>query len=141
MNRYQRAAWSAIATECVVLGIVIIVFALGLPIDPAVSGFVFSVMLGLAGLPALLFRKDSNKVKFDERDLLINRNAMLFSLIFLWEFFVAAAILPFFLLDTDGKVGLWYLSWMLFGGEFIFLFVYSLVILKEYGWTRKGEKL
>jgi hypothetical protein len=97
--------------------------------------------MGFVGLAPALFKKDKGKVELDERDLLIRRKAMLAAYSAFWLLFVAAAMVPFFLLGPKGTVGVWYLASMVFGGMFVVILVQSIVFLEEYGWRTKGEQL
>ena len=105
----------------------------------AAGGFGFFGIMGFSGLAPLLFKKDTGKVKLDERDLLIKNKAMLAAYFSFWPVFVIAAMAPFCVYGPDGMVSVKYLCSMVFGGMFIVILVHSLVTLQEYGWWEKGE--
>jgi hypothetical protein len=115
-------------------------FGFGLPMRRAVAGFGFIGIMGFSALAPLFFKKEKDDMKLDERDLLIKRKAMLAAYCSFWPLFVLAAIAPFFVLGPNGKVGVWYLASMVFGGMFFVTLVYSIVTLQEYGWREKGER-
>jgi hypothetical protein len=145
MNRHQKVAWFTLVMEAIALGLSLVAFGaayliFGLPAHRAAGGFGFLGIMGFAALSPLLFKKDRDKVQLDERDLLIKRKAMLAAYAIFWVLFVLAAMVPFSILGPHGKVGVWYLAWMVFGGMFVVMLVQSIVILEEYGRGGKGEK-
>jgi hypothetical protein len=138
-------AWFTLVMQALALVLSLIAvgvayFGFGLPLRRAVGGFGFIGIMGFSGLAPLFFRKEKDDMKPDERDLLIKRKAMLVAYWTFWPLFVLAAMAPFFVYGPDGKVGVWYLAWMVFGGMFYVTLVYSIVTLQEYGWREKGEK-
>ena len=146
MNRHQKIAWFTLVVASLALGLSLIAFSVlyfvfGLPAHRASGGFGFIGIMGFAGLTPLLFRKDKSKVQCDERDLVINRKAAIVAYSIFWVLFVAAAMVPWFIKGPDGMITVNYLPWMVFGGMFIVMFVQAIVILEEYGWGGKGERL
>jgi hypothetical protein len=110
----------------------------GLPISRALGGFGFIGIAGLAGLSPLLFKKDKEKVQYDERDLLIQKKALLGAYSIFWFLFVLAAMIPFFVLGPKGTISVKYLAMMVGGGMITVILVQSIVTLEQYG--RGGEK-
>jgi hypothetical protein len=106
----------------------------------ATSGLSFFAIAGFAGLTPFLFKKGTEKVTCDERDILINRTAALggFATAFIW--FCLAGTLFIFLFEPEilEFVGL---PVLIFGGGFIVEIVHSIMILVQYGRGDKGEKL
>ena len=146
MNRHQKIAWFTLIIEAIALGLSLVAFCVAYlifdcPAKKAAAGFGFISIMGFSGLAPVLFKKEKDKIKMDERDLLIKRKAMLAAYWMFWPLFVLAAMLPFFVLGPDGKVGVWYLAWIVFGGIFFVMLIESIVTLEEYGWRGKGEKL
>jgi len=144
MNRVQKIAWFtlvmlALAVAMSVAAFSMAYFILDLPARRAACGFGFIGIMGFSGLAPLLFRKDKQKVKLDVRDLLIKRKAMLAAYWSFWPLFVLAAMAPFFVLGPDGKVGVLYLAWMVFGGMFYVTLIQAIVTLQEYGWKNKEK--
>jgi len=143
MNRWQKIAWFSLIMVTLGFGLSLISvgvlhFGYGLPMGRAAGGFGFIAIMGLSALAPMLFKKD--KVKMDERDLLIKNKATMAAYCGFWPVFVIAAMAPFFIYGPDGTVSVKYLCSMVFGGMFIVILVQSLVTLQEYGWREKGEK-
>jgi hypothetical protein len=144
MNRAQKMArfnLIVILTALILSAIAVSVLYLvvGLPMRRAAGGFGFIGICGLMGLSPLLYKKGSGKVSFDERDLLIQRNASLGAYSIFWVLFVLAAMVPFFVLGPKGMVSVKYLAAMVFGGMIIVVLVQSVITLGAYGWTEKRE--
>ncbi|MBN2183640.1 MAG: hypothetical protein JW715_17155 [Sedimentisphaerales bacterium] len=145
MNRAQKIArFNLIVTlTALILSFTatgILHFAVGLPIHRALGGFGFIGICGLIGLSPVLYKKESGKVSFDERDFSIQRNASLGAYSVFWLLFVLAAMIPFFVLGPKGKIPITYLPAMVVGGMIIVTLVQSIVTLAAYGWRDKGEK-
>ena len=147
MNRWQRIARFNLVLILIgfilsLTAICILYFAVGLPIQRALGGFVFIIVIcGLTPFSSLLYKKESGKVSFDERDLLIHRKASLRAYSIFWFLFVLAAVIPFFVLGPKGTISVKYLPALVFGGMITVLLVQSIVTLEEYGWKSEGEKL
>jgi hypothetical protein len=144
MNRMQKIAWFNLIVVSLALGLSIAAFAifyfvLGLPANRAAAGFGFIGILGLTGLNPVMFRKDKSKVQFDERDIAIQRKAVGFAYAIFWVLFVAAAMIPWFVIGPDGTITTNYLPCMVFGGMFVVMLVQAIVTLNEYGWRAKNE--
>jgi hypothetical protein len=144
MNRQQKIAWFTLIVATLALGLSVAAFGVahfifGLPACRAAGGFGFIGIMGFIGLSPVLFRKDKAKVQADERDLAILRKATVIAYSIFWVLFVAAAMVPWFIIGPFGTIPVNYLPWMVFGGMFVVMFVQSLVILNEYGWRDKNE--
>ena len=145
MNRAQKTAWFNLIVISLALGLSVAAFGIGYfifgaPARRAAAGFGFMGIMGLLGLTPFLFRKDESKVRFDERDLVINRKAAVVAYSILWVLFVAAAMVPWFIIGPDGVITVNYLPWMVFGGMFVVMLVQAIVTLEEYGWKGKGNE-
>ncbi|MGB7582243.1 MAG: hypothetical protein WBL85_07360 [Sedimentisphaerales bacterium] len=143
MNRMQKIAWFNLIVISLALGLSVIAFSIGYfvfgaPARHAAAGFGFIGIMGFCGLSPVLFRKDKNKVQFDERDTAIQRKAVIVAYSIFWLLFVAAAMVPWFIIGPNGTITTNYLPWMVFGGMFVVMLLQSIVILNEYGW--KGER-
>ncbi len=144
MNRAQEIARFnliviLIALSLSTIAVSVLYFVVGMPMQRAVGGFGFIGICGLMGLSPLLYKKGSDKVSFDERDLMILRNASLGAYSIFWFLFVLAAMIPFFLLGPEGMVSVKYLAAMVFGGVIIVVLVQSVITLGVYGWAGKGK--
>jgi hypothetical protein len=145
MNKAQKIAWFNLVVISLALGLSVAAFGIGYFIfgvsaHRAAAGFGFMGIMGFAGLTPLLFRKDKNKVQCDERDLTINRKAAVVAYSVFWVLFVAAAMVPWFIIGPNGMITVNYLPWMVFGGMCTFMLLQSIVILMEYGWRDKGNE-
>jgi hypothetical protein len=145
MNRAQKIArfnLIVILTALVLsaIAVSILYFVAGLPMRRAAGGFGFIGICGLMGLSPFLYKKKGDKVSFDERDLMIMRNASLGAYSIFWFLFVLAAMIPFSVLGPKGMVSVKYLAAMVFGGMIIVVLIQSVITLGAYGWRQKGEK-
>jgi hypothetical protein len=145
MNREQKMARFnlIVILASVVLSIIavsVLYFVVGLPMHRALGGSSLMGFCGLAGLSPTLFRKKQGQVSFDERDLLIQKKASLRAYTMFWVLFVAAAMIPFFVLGPKGLISVKALPAMVIGGIITIVLVQSIVILEEYGWKDQGEK-
>jgi hypothetical protein len=109
MNKAQRIAWFNLIVVLLALGLSvaafgILHFVLGLPTSRAAAGFAFIGIMGFAGLTPILFRKDRNSVQCDERDLMIHRKATIVAYASFWVLFVAAAMVPWFIIGPNGVI-------------------------------------
>jgi hypothetical protein len=142
MNRAQKIAWFTLIVLASALGLSIAVFCvgyfiLGQPAHGAAAGFGFMGIMGFLGFTPILFQKDKAEVQCDERDVQIQRNAVVAAYATFWVLFVAAAMIPWFVTGPNGTITVNYLPWMVFGGMFVVMLVQALVTLKQYGWTNK----
>jgi len=142
MNRAQKIAWFNLIVLLTALGLSTIAigvfyFIVGLPMRGALGGFGFIGVVGLTGLSPILFRKEKKQASFDERDLLIAKKASLVAYSIFWVLFVAAAMIPWFIIGPKGAITVNYLPWMVFGGMVVVMLVQSVVTLDEYGWRNK----
>ena len=145
MNRHQKIAWFtlamlALAAVSSLLAFSVAYFIFGLPSNRAIGGFIFISIMGFSCLAPLIFKKDKDKVKLDERDLLIKRKSTLVAYWMVWTLFTLGAMIPWFIKGPDGMISVYYLPWTVIGGIFTITLVQSLVILSEYGWGGKGDK-
>jgi hypothetical protein len=144
MNRAQQIArfnLIVILTSLVLstIAVSVLYFVVSLPMRRAVGGFGFIGICGLMGLSPFLYKKEGDKVSFDERDLMIMRNASLGAYSIFWVLLVLAAMIPFFVLGPKGMVSVKYLAAMVFGGMIIVVLVQSVITLGAYGWGVKGK--
>ncbi|MHC4068042.1 MAG: hypothetical protein ACYS18_01760 [Planctomycetota bacterium] len=143
MNRWQKIAWFTLVTIGLALvlslaAVSVAYFGFGLPMRRAAGGFGFIGIMGFIGLTPVLFKNEKGKVELDERDLLIQKKASLAAYSIFWVLFVAAAMIPWFIIGPKGTITVNYLPWMVFGGMFVVMLVQAIVTLKEYGW-KGGE--
>jgi len=144
MNRSQKIArfnLIVILTALILSGTAICAayFAVGLPIQRAFGGFGFMGICGLMGLSPLLYKKERDKVGFDERDQLINYRAVLAAYSVFWLVFTAACTIPWWIIGPSGSISVNVLPIMLFGIGITLVLAHSLVILVQYGWGAKEK--
>ena len=145
MNRQQKIAWFNLVVVSLALGPSVAAFSIGYFVfgataQQSAAGFAFCGILGLSGLTPFLFRKDKSKVQFDERDLMINLKAGIVAYAIFWLLFVAAAMVPWFIIGPDGMITVNYLPWMVLGGFCTVQLLQSIVTLRQYGWRGDGDK-
>lgn len=144
MNRHQKIAWFTLTMAGLGLGLSAVGFSVahlgfGVPVEAACGAFGFIGFIGFVGLAPLLFRKDEDQVALDERDLRIQRKAMLAAYTVFWLLFVAGAMVPWFVVGPKGVITVNYLPWMVFGGTYVVMCVQSVFILGEYGWRGTAD--
>jgi hypothetical protein len=142
MNRQQKIALFTLVVVSLALGLSVMTFSIAyfifnVPAHHATAGFGFMGIMGFIGLTPFLF-KDKGKVQADERDLAIIRKAAVVAYSVFWVLFVAAAMIPWFIIGPSGTITTNYLPWMVFGGMCVVMLLQSIVTLNEYGW--RGEK-
>jgi len=145
MNRTQRIARFNLLVVLVAVGLSaltvgILYIGVGLPMRLAAGGFGLMGISGLMGLSPVLFRKQPGGVDFDERDLLIQRKAVIGAYSIFWVLFVLAAMIPFFVRGVDGQVSVKYLAGMVGGGMVAVTVVQSVITLEQYGWREKDHE-
>ncbi|MFH1615878.1 MAG: hypothetical protein ABIG61_12450 [Planctomycetota bacterium] len=142
MNKYQKMAWFTLIMLGLALGlsitaVLVLHFAVGMSWRASMAGFGFIGIMGFSKIRPSLFKKDRQGL--DERDLLIKQRAMVAAYWSFWPLFVLAAMVPLWFYGPNGKVSVLYLCWMVFGGMYWVLLIYSIAILNEYGWRNKNE--
>ena len=145
MHKAQRIAKFNLIVILIALGLSAVAvgisyLVIGLPIRRAVGGFGLLGICGLLGLSPILFKKKTGEVDFDERDLLIQRKALVGAYSIFWVLFVLAAMIPFFVLGSDGKVSVQYLAAMVFAGAVTVTLVQSIATLEMSGWRNKDHE-
>lgn len=142
MNRAQKMALTMVITtlsafllSCIAVAILYV--KVGMP--RALLGFLLMCLSGLAGFSPLIFKKDKGKVILDERDRLIKERAGLGGFTAAFLFVGMACMIPFFILGPDRAISVTWLPNIFIGAGISHAFVYSLVILEQYGWREKGE--
>ena len=143
MNRAQKMALTMVITtlsafllSCVAF--VILYFKVGMP--KALLGFLLMYLSGLAGFSPLIFKKDKGKVIFDERDRLVKERAGLGGFTAAYLFVGMACMIPFFVLGPEANVSVTWLPQIFIGAGISHAFVYSVVILEQYGWRGKNDE-
>ncbi|MFA6176281.1 MAG: hypothetical protein WC765_06860 [Phycisphaerae bacterium] len=104
----------------------------------ASAGLGFMGIMGFSGLSPFIFKKGTEKVTCDERDILINRTAALGGFVSAYVWFCLAGTLFIFLFKSEvlRKLGL---PMLICGGGLIVGIVHSIVILVQYGRGGRNE--
>ena len=79
------------------------------------------------------FRKDKQKICFDERDQLIHKRAVMVAYAVLWIYFVAACVIAWCIVGPHGSVSVNVMPLTLLGGLIIFTSVQGLASVVQYG--------
>ena len=144
MNRAQKIAWSFVVTISIAfllscIAIAILYIKVGMP--KALAGLGFMGIAGLGGFSPLIFRKDTGKVIFDERDKLIKRRAALAGFGASYLFVGLACMIPFSILGPKASISVTWLPNIFMGTGLSLFFVTSVAVLVQYGRGGKdGEK-
>jgi hypothetical protein len=146
MNRVQKIAWAFVIST--VAALVVSLIAVGIAyhyvgMPRALIGFSFMGLTGLASLSPLLFKEDAGTVAADERDRLIHSRAAVAGFATTYLIFGAACMIPFFALGPNALIPVMWLPMVYMGAGICHYFLYSVVILSQYGygWTNKGERV
>ena len=110
------------------------------PVMFTVASFV--VIYNFIVMPSLtiLFRETKGKVKFDERDKLIQKNALLTGAITSMLFFGLACLIPLFILSPNTRISIWWLAFISGGAGLTYFFTMAISILVQYGWKEKNNE-
>jgi hypothetical protein len=143
MNKYQKDARFTLIVLILALGlsviaVIVLRFAVGMPWRASTAGFAFIGITAFSRVRPSLFKKDIQGL--DERDLLIKQRAMVATYWTFWPLFVLAAMVPLYVYGPNGVVSVRYLCWMVFGGMYWVLLIYSIAILNEYGWKNEEQE-
>jgi len=148
MNKTQEEAWIGLflGASCFLIpcGVAIfIAYDKGMSFAPLFMFTGTAIWGGLFWLFPFIaskFRKGKKKVSFDERDQLIHKRAVMAAYVVLWLYFVAACVIPWWIVGPQGSISVNVMPMILVGGLAIFLFVQSLAILIQYGRSGDGDK-
>lgn len=136
MNREQKLAWWVVI--CAAFGFVasLVTVCLMYPkygMPKALSGFMMMSLIGVSVLGWIFTRKDKGRVKIDERDQEIRKNAAHMGFLAAFLFAGAACMIPFFVLGPDASIKVTFLPWIWTLTFITQGTVYSISILVQYG--------
>jgi hypothetical protein len=83
--------------------------------------------------------KGKKKVRFDERDQLIHKKAVMAAYVVLWLYFVAVCVIAWCIVGPHGSISVNVMPLTLLGGLIIFTLAQGLASLILYGREPKGE--
>ena len=85
--------------------------------------------------------KPKEKVSFDERDLLIHKRAVMAAYVVLWLYFVAACVIPWYIVGSRGSISVNVMPLALLGGLIVFTLAQGLATVVQYSrGGNDGEK-
>lgn len=143
MNRLQRMACFNLIVIAICLGLcagAITVLALVIGLRNALGGFVFIGFAGIMLISPFIFPKDKGSVRFDERDELIQKRAVLVGFAASYCFFIAVCVITWLIVGIDGSVSVNMLPIMVCGGFITYELGRSVAILIQYGWGNKDNE-
>ncbi|MHC4086912.1 MAG: hypothetical protein ACYSU5_17150 [Planctomycetota bacterium] len=148
MNRRQKIAWLQLAM--VGAAAIVNVILMGLFVRKYEYGFLEAWWIGtgysipciiLAVLaPPVIFRKKKGQIDFDERDLMIDRQAMQIAFAITYAYFIAVCMTTWVVAGFDKPIPAYWLAWIVLGGWITSIVIHALTILVRYGWRSEGEK-
>ena len=143
MNRWQKIAWYNLIIILVSLSLMaaaVGILALKYGMPKALGGLGALGTLWLLGLSPVLFRKKEGTVDYDERDKLIFYRSIQIAYAVFWPVFVAACMIPFFIIGPSGSISVYWLPLMLVTISITLTLVHSVAVLVQYGWGGGGNK-
>jgi len=147
MNRTQKGAWFTLAVAILLLVFGAIIYeAMFAPGNMAVgTGLVkiwgWFIVVFLAGGAALVhFKRKHSDVDFDERDIVVKKNAVLVAFIGLLILLFAASIFPSFIAGDEGSIPVCLLPIINLGVFLVIMLIYSVAVLIQYGWRNKNNE-
>jgi len=143
MNRAQKIACFNLFVAALSIGVscgAVVILALIVGLPKAWLGMSFMGIMGLMALGPIIFQeeKDQDKVKFDERDLLIQKRASLTGYSASYAFFVAFSMVAWSVVGKGGLVPRNLLPIMVCGGLFVLMVTQSISLMVQY--SRGGKK-
>jgi hypothetical protein len=100
VNRAQKIAWFNLKVVAVTVPVSLVIVLVSLLSEGLVvaliGGFILGVAALIMGLAPLLFRKEPNRVNYDERDAVIEKQVHLIGYCTLWCIFIAMCMIAAF---------------------------------------------
>jgi hypothetical protein len=100
VNRAQKIAWFNLKVVAVTVPVSLVIVLVSLLSEGLVvaliGGFILGVAALIMGLAPLLFRKEPNRVNYDERDAVIEKQVHLIGYCTLWCIFIATCMIAAF---------------------------------------------
>ena len=147
MNRAQKIAWC----QLILVGIAAVasVILTGLWMRKYEHGFAQAwwfgsahptILIALTVFVPLFFRKKKGQINFDERDLIIDRQAARFAFTASYGFFIVVCFTTWTAVGFDSQIPAYWLARIALGGWIIAILAHALAIIVCYGWGGKGGK-
>lgn len=142
MKRIQKIAMFMFVTFTCALIITAIAIAvaytkIGFP--RAWGGLGFMGLVGIGGLAQLFFKKDPEKVEYDERDHYIQKRAALVGFGLAYLVVGLATMGPFIILGPNVPITTNWLPLVFGAAGLTHYYAWSIAILTQYGWRNKNE--
>ena len=103
------------------------------------GGFGFMGITGIGGLAQLFFKKDPEKVEYDERDHYIQKKAALAGFALAYLVVGIATMGPFIILGPNTPITTNWLPLIFGAAGLTHFYSWSIAILTQYGWRNKNE--
>ena len=139
MNKTQKGAIYCLSvlslgiTICIYVAIKIYILK-SIPGKP--SSIFWMVMYFLVTVPPLVFfrkKQSPNEPDFDERDDLIKKKAVVYSFVSVWVSLAITSIVPRFIVGSEASIPVWALPLINIPVFLIAIWIYSIVVLVQYG--------
>ena len=148
MNKTQKVAWFNLAGTllCFAFSIYIAVriYVLkSLPESILERSWPIIAFYGLVIASIILIRRKQSRAEpdSDERDELIKKRAIQISFVSVWLLLGATILIAALILGETGSIPVYILTLIILGVFLTAMLIYSVAVLVQYGWGRKGEKL
>jgi hypothetical protein len=147
MNRQQKIAWfqlsvvGLLAVASVVLSALFVrkyEYAL-LEAWWIGSGYM-TPFVALTVFAPIFFRKKKGQIDYDERDLTVDRRAMVIAFGSTYAFFIAVCFATWVAAGFDEPIPAYWLVRIVLGGWITSIVAHAFTTLVAYGWRNKGEK-
>ncbi|MFH1615879.1 MAG: DUF2178 domain-containing protein [Planctomycetota bacterium] len=104
------------------------------------GGLGFMGIAGIGGLAQLFFKKDPEKVEYDERDHYIQKRAALTGFALAYLVVGLATMLPFTILGPNAPITTNWLPLIFGAAGLTNFYAWSIAILTLYGWRNKNHE-
>ena len=147
MNKTQKGAWlNLVGTLLVLASALHLTIQIGVKHKPPERIWILIwgpalILVIIVGIFFIRKKQSPAEPESDERDKLIQYRAVLAAFVSVWLLLAAESLIPKFIVGADGSLPVWLLPIINVCLLYIVLLVYSIAVLIQYGWGRKGEKL
>lgn len=144
MNRTQKGAWSTLTAGMlgisIYVGLYLRLFVIKKMATPVGALWVIVVFFLLTGLMLYMnHRKQSPaEVESDERDRIIQKNAVLVAFVCIWLLLFVFSFVSGLVIGVDGSMPVWMIALVNVGILNVILMIYSIAVLVQYRWENKS---
>ncbi|MCK5226226.1 MAG: hypothetical protein KAQ89_05870 [Planctomycetes bacterium] len=139
MKRIQKIAmfmFAALTFALIVSAVAVAIIYTKYGFPKALAGLGFMGIAGIGGLAQLFFKKDPEKVEYDERDQYIQSRAALAGFATAYLVVGIATIGPFIILGPNEPITTNWLPLIFVAAGITHFYVWSIAILAQYGWRK-----